>query len=127
MRERHTIRRLGGELVVFYNAELELIESWRRRTEGFPGEVAVLADPRAALYDELGTIRRGNYLSLTRGSFGAALKSAAHGRIPRATSADMLRLGADAAVRPDGEIATLHRATAPQDRVPMAALVASLG
>ncbi len=126
MKERDLIQRLGGELVVFYNAELELIESWLRRTDWVPDEVAVVADPRASLYDELGTIRRDNYLSLARGSVGAALKSAAQGRIPHATSADMLRLGADAAVRSDGEIATLHRASAPQDRVPMPELVASL-
>lgn len=127
MGERDSLGRLGGELVVFYNAELELVESWRRRADGFPDEVAVIADPRGALYDELGTIRRSNYLSLARGSVGAALRSAAHGRLPRATSADMLRLGADAAVRPDGEIALLHRATAPHDRTPMDELVASLG
>jgi hypothetical protein len=39
----------------------------------------------------------------------------------------MLRLGADVAVRADGEIAALHRARNPDDRLAISDLVAALG
>jgi hypothetical protein len=38
----------------------------------------------------------------------------------------MLRLGADVAVRPDGEIAKLHLASSPDDRLAFAELVGAL-
>jgi len=123
--DRESIRRLGGELVVFFNASAELVASWRSGAE-IPDDLPVVADPAATLYDDLGTVRRGNYLSLARGSIGAVIRSAGEGRLPHATSADMLRLGADVAVRADGEIAQLHLASTPDDRVPVPALVDSL-
>ena len=113
-------------MVVFFNADLRLVESWRGRDDEIPDELAVLADPRATVYDALGTERKGNYVSLMRGSIGPALKSAREGRIARATRADMLRLGADVAVRADGEIAKLHLAGSPDDRLPISELVAAL-
>ena len=126
MEDRESIRTLGGELVVFFNASPELVTSWRSSAAEIPDDLPIVADPAATVYDGLGTVRRGNYLSLARGSITAAIRSAAEGRLPRATSADMLRLGADAAVRADGEIARLHRASTPDDRVPVPALVDSL-
>jgi hypothetical protein len=60
------------------------------------------------------------------GSIGALFGAAAQGKLPKLTSADMLRLGADVAVRADGEIATLHRARNPDDRIALAELVAAL-
>jgi hypothetical protein len=126
--DRKSIEGLGGELVVFYNAQLKLVESWRSKvTDWFPEEIAVLADPDATLYDAIGTRRKSGYMSLARGSIGPAISSALAGRLPRATSADMLRLGADAAVRPDGEIALLHLADTPGDRVAVPELAAALG
>ena len=55
-----------------------------------------------------------------------ALRAAADGHLPSLTSADMQRLGADAAVDADGEIVLLHRATSPDDRLDPAALQAAL-
>jgi hypothetical protein len=124
--DRELIRRLGGELVIFFNASPELVESWRSEAAELPDEVPVIADPTARLYDALGTVRRSNYVSLARGSLGAVIRSASEGRLPRPTSADMLRLGADAAVYADGEIARLHLAGTPDDRVALPDLVASL-
>jgi hypothetical protein len=124
--DRESIRRLGGELVIFFNASAELVASWRADASEIPADVPVVADPTATLYDGLGTVRRSNYLSLARGSVGAVIRSASQGRLPHATSADMLRLGADAAVRADGEIARLHLASTPDDRVALPELVDSL-
>ena len=126
MEDTESIQELGGELVIFFNASLELVESWRAEAAWIPDDIAVVADPAATLYDGLGTVRRSNYLSLARGSLGAALRSVGEGRLPRATSADMLRLGADVAVRADGEIARLHLADTPDDRVPLRELSDSL-
>jgi hypothetical protein len=121
--DREEIRDAGAELVLFFNASLELVESWRRKSRWVPEDLFVVADEQAVVYDRLGTLRKSNYLSLARGSIGAAFASAVQGRLPRATGADMLRLGADVAVRPDGEIAELHRASTPDDRVPLKELI----
>jgi hypothetical protein len=118
---------LGGELVVFFNAAPKLVASWRRKDDQIPDDLPVLADRDAVLYEKLGTIRRQNPLGLVPGSVGPLLGAAARGRLPKLTSADMLRLGADVAVRADGEIAILHRARNPADRVALADLVAALG
>ena len=126
MEERESIQRLGGDLVVFYNAGIGLIETWQRHADGLPDDLVVVADARATLYKDLGTRRKSGYLSLLRGSVGPALTSARQGILPKPTRADMLRLGADAAVGPDGEIVTLHLAETPDDRVPMTELVAAL-
>jgi hypothetical protein len=122
---RKSIQSLGGELVVFYNARLELLEEWRGKGADLPDDLDVLADPRAELYKALGTTRIG-VGKLLAGSVGGGVRSAREGRFPRLTSADMQRLGADVAVRPDGEIAKLHLATSPDDRIPVSELVAAL-
>ena len=111
---------------MFYNATIDLVESWRADADGFPDDLTVLADPQATVYDGLGARRKGNYVSLAHGSIGPALKAARQGRIPKLTRADMLRLGADVAVRADGEIAALHLAGSPDDRVALTELVAKL-
>ncbi len=125
MEDRKAIQSLGGELVVFYNAPVELLEEWRGKGADLPGDLDVLADPKAELYKALGTTRLG-VGKLLAGSLGGGMRSAREGRFPRLTSTDMQRLGADVAVRPDGEIAKLHLATSPDDRIPMAELVAAL-
>ena len=127
MEDRELIRRLGGDLVVFFNADIDMVESWRDGAHDFPRDLAVVADQRAAVYDGLATRRSGSYLQLARGSIGPVITSARERRFPRLTKADMLRLGADAAVRPDGEIALLHRARSPDDRLALPELVGALG
>lgn len=106
-------------LVVFFNATLDVA----RKAE-LPEGVLVLADPKRQVYDALGTKRVSRIALLT--SVPAAFEAALHGRFPHLTSADMQRLGADAAVTADGEIATLHVATSPEDRVRAADLIAAL-
>lgn len=126
MEDRESIERQGGELVVFFNAPLGLVESWRTQDDRIPDDLTVVADPTAGLYEALGTIRRQNPLELVPGSIGPLFGAAARGRLPKLTRADMLRLGADVVVRPDGEIARLHRARNPADRVALPDLVAAL-
>jgi hypothetical protein len=116
--------RAGAEVVVFYNADIELVRSWWRDS-GIEDELRVAADPDAGFYEALGT-KRTNPVALTAGSLGAALKSARKGLIPRATRADMLRLGADIAVRADGELALRHIAGSPDDRLPVEQLLDAL-
>lgn len=111
---------------MFFNAPPEMVESWQAGAADVPDDLPVVADPRATLYKRLGTVRHNTPLGLVRGSVAPVLKSAAQGRLPKLTSADMLRLGADAAVRSDGQIARLHRASTPDDRVSLAELVNSL-
>jgi hypothetical protein len=43
--------------------------------------------------------------------------------VPKLTRADMLRLGADAAVDASGEIVLLHVASSPDDRLPIEDLI----
>ena len=116
----------GGELVVFFNAAPELVESWRAQDARIPDDLAVVADAGAGLYEALGTARRQNPLELVPGSIGPLFGAAARGHLPKLTRADMLRLGADVAVGPDGEIARLHRARHPADRIALPDLVAAL-
>jgi hypothetical protein len=124
--ERKSIQRLNGELIVFFNATAKLVDAWWSADDQVPEDLPVLADETAAVYDDLGTIRRQTPLGLVPGSIGALFGAAAQGKLPKLTSADMLRLGADVAVRADGEIATLHRARNPDDRIALAELVAAL-
>jgi hypothetical protein len=123
--DRKAIQSLGGDLVVFYNASPALLQEWRGKGADLPDDLDVLADPQAELYEALGTTRLG-VGKLLAGSLGGGLRSAREGRFPRLTSTDMQRLGADVAVRPDGEIAKLHLATSPDDRISIAELVAAL-
>jgi hypothetical protein len=112
--------------VIFFNAELPLVESWRRGTDWLADDVPVLADPDATVYDALGCKRASSYMGLMRGQIGPVLRSAREGKLARPTSADMLRYGADVAVAADGEIAMLHLAGSPDDRVNVSELQAAL-
>lgn len=123
--DRASIQALGGDLVVFYNAHPKLVAAWREQAEDIPADLEVLADPDASLYEGIGT-RRTSPGKLVASSIGGGLRALKERRLPKATSADMLRLGADVAVRPDGTIAKLHLASSPDDRVPLSALVAAL-
>ena len=104
-------------LVVFYNADISVAQEW---ADGHPDIAAavraVVADRRAEVYSPLGT-KRTDPVRLIGGSVVAGLKSARRGLLPRATRADMLRLGADAVVDAEGEVVFLHLADSPDDRV----------
>lgn len=106
----------GIDLVVFANAKLEVAREY---------EMDVLADPRAQVYEALGT-KRASPGSLIARSLTGGVRALGKGMLPRATRADMLRLGADAAVGADGEIALLHIAGSADDRLEPADLVAAL-
>ena len=121
-----SMQELGGDLVVFYNADLSLVEEWFAGAGAYaPRDLRVVADPAATVYEAIGT-RRQDPVRLIAGSIVGGLKSARQGLLPKATRADMLRLGADVAVRPDGEIALLHLASSPDDRLPIDELIAAL-
>jgi hypothetical protein len=111
---------VGADLVVFFNARADVV-----RGSEIPDALHVLADPKRRVYDPLGTTRS-SWLSLGLSSVEAGIRAVAAGELPKATRADMQRLGADAAVRADGEVALLHRATSPDDRLDPAELVAAL-
>jgi hypothetical protein len=110
----------GADLVVFYNAKLDLL-----RGNDMPDALHVFADPRRQVYDALGTTRMSR-LELVTSQIVPGVKALAKGEVAKATRADMQRLGADAAVRADGEIALMHVATSPDDRLDPAELIAAL-
>ncbi|MEA2124238.1 MAG: hypothetical protein QOI80_1020 [Solirubrobacteraceae bacterium] len=110
----------GADLVVFYNAKLDVL-----RGQNLPDALHVLADPRRQVYKPLGTTRM-SAVGLVTSQIGPGLKALAKGEVAKATRADMQRLGADVAVRADGEIALLHVATSPDDRADPADLIAAL-
>jgi hypothetical protein len=112
------------DLVVFFNAEPDLVADWAESAD-LPSDVRVVADPDATLYEELGTTRQDPVRLMLKAVRGA-IRSAREGIFARPTRADMLRLGADVAVDADGNIVLLHVASGPDDRVPMDRLVASL-
>lgn len=88
-------------------------------------ELDVLADPRAGVFKAIGTERASPVGLITKGMAGA-VKSLRQGLVPHATKADMLRLGADAAVDAEGEIVLLHLAKDADDRLPPERLVSGL-
>ena len=102
--------------MIFANARLDVAREY---------DHDVLADPRAEVYEALGT-KRTSPVPLVARSLAGGLRSLREGMLPRATRADMLRLGADVAVGPDGEIALLHVATSADDRLPPEELIAAL-
>lgn len=125
MLEAHDeIEALGARLLVAFNADVALVEAWVRETDP-PGGVLVGADPDAELYEALGTTRQGVVPLLAKSMLGG-LRSARQGMLPSATRADMQRLGADVAVRADGEIALLHLAQSADDRIGPEPLLAAL-
>jgi hypothetical protein len=113
-----------ADLVVFFNAHPDLVGKWADSAD-LPDDVRVVADPDAELYEELGTTRQDPVRLMAKAVVGG-LKSAREGIFAKPTSADMLRLGADVAVDAEGNIALLHLASGPDDRVPVERLVAAL-
>ena len=110
-------------LVVFYNADVSVAQEWADEHPQVAGSVrAVVADRRGEVYRALGT-KRTDPVRLIGRSLLAGAKSARQGILPKATKADMLRLGADAVVDADGEIVFLHLADTPDDRVPVEQLL----
>lgn len=125
MEERESIQKLGGDMVVFYNAHPKLVAAWREQADDLPEDLVVVSDPDASLYEDLGT-ERASAAKLLVGGIVPGLKALREGRVAKATKADMQRLGADVAVGADGEIARLHLASSPDDRLPFGELVAAL-
>jgi hypothetical protein len=103
-------------LVVFYNADLSLVQEWADAHPDVAGRMRVVADRRGEVYRALGT-RRQDPVRLMTSSIGPGLKSLRQGLLPKATRADMLRLGADVAIDAEGEITRLHLASSPDDRL----------
>ena len=108
--------------MIFYNADPSLVQEWVDAHPDVADGLRVVADADGVVYRALGT-RRQDPVRLIGGSVLAGLKSARQGLVPKLTRADMLRLGADAAVDASGEIVLLHVASSPDDRVPIEDLI----
>lgn len=121
---RQDIRELGAELVVFFNAEIDLVSRWFEHAD-LPRDLIVAADPDASLYEQLGAPHV-SFLRLLKGTPRAALRAHRAGFRIRLTRADMQRLGADVVVDGKGEIARLHRADNPDDRLAPEAVLREL-
>lgn len=102
--------------MVFTPASLEVSRQY---------ELDVLADPEATVFEALGTERASPVGLIYKGLRGG-IASLRQGIVPKATKADMLRLGADAAVDAKGEIVLLHRAADADDRLAPEDLIAAL-
>ncbi len=120
------MRSIPTELVLFYNADLPLVQEWVDAHPDVADGLRVVADEKAVVYRALGT-RRQDPVRLLGGSVLAGLKSARQGLVPKLTRADMLRLGADAAVDAAGNIVLPHVASSPDDRLPIEDLIGALG
>jgi hypothetical protein len=116
------IEQQGASVVVFFNADLDLVEDWHKGAGHMPADYLVVADPDAEVFESLGTIRQ-NPVSLMTKAIGGGIKSAREGIFPKPTRADVLRLGADAAVDAHGNILLLHLADSADDRLPIADLI----
>jgi hypothetical protein len=124
--EAHDAARAGGAaLVIVFNADAQMVADWKRSVDLPADGVHVVADPGAELYRALGTDRLDPVRMLLRG-FKGAIRSAREGLWAKPTRADMLRLGADVAVDANGNVALIHRATSPDDRLPTERLLEAL-
>lgn len=125
MEAHESIRASGAALVLVFNADVKMVADWQS-SAGLPlDDVYVVADPEAELYHALGTDRLDPVRMLIKG-FRGAIRSAREGLWAKPSRADMLRLGADVAVDADGNVALLHRATSPDDRLATARLLDAL-
>ena len=101
-----------------------MVPKWHGGAD-LPSGIRVAADPKAQLYKDLGTERQDPVTLVVR-SLKGALTSAREGLFAKPSRSDMLRLGADVAVDPDGNMALLHRADSADDRLPTRDLLAAL-
>ena len=86
---------------------------------GLPGSLS------SSEYEALGTTRQ-NPVSLMTKAIGGGIRSAREGIFAKPTRADMLRLGADAAVDAHGNLILLHVAGSADDRLPIADLIEAI-
>lgn len=118
------IRAAGAELIVFFPVPAAHLDDWRRHEPDL-AHLPAVADEECVVYEALGT-RRTSYLHLARRNTATTVREVLRGNAPRLTSADMLRLGADAVVGADGRIAALHVGTDAADRMPVDRLLGCL-
>lgn len=122
---RGEVQALGGDIVVFFNAKADYVRMWFEKSD-LPRDLKVVMDPDAALYEEIGTIR-GNLAGQMKDGVAQIWRARSDIRKWRLSSNDMLRMGADLAVAPDGEIVFRHICQDPEDRADPRAVVAALG
>jgi peroxiredoxin len=125
---REELRALGGDVVLFFNSGVEYTQKWTEQAVAggqLPGDLTVAIDPAATLYEELGTIRSGMVEHPAK-VLGSLWRARSHIGQWRLTPNDMLRMGADVAVRADGEIALRHICRDPEDRADPAAVIEAL-
>ncbi|MCW2925126.1 MAG: AhpC/TSA antioxidant enzyme, partial [Thermoleophilia bacterium] len=89
---------------------------------GLPTEFVVVADADQSLYDAFGTLRLERARDLrvrARNLLTTGLRHVLRGGRLKRPGQDLLQLGGDAVVDADGQVAWLHRAARPDDRVPV--------
>jgi hypothetical protein len=115
---RQELRAMGGDIVLFFNADVDYVRRWVEHSVDkgdIPADLTVAMDPDARLYEEVGTIR-GSLLDQALHAGGSLWRARKHIRKWRLSSNDMLRMGADVAISPGGEIALRHICQDPEDR-----------
>jgi peroxiredoxin len=103
---RPQVQALGGDIVVFFNAQVDYTKMWVSKSD-LPGDLKVVMDPDAELYEAIGTIR-GRLLDQALKSAGSLWRSRGSIAKWKLSSNDMMRMGADVAIGRDGEVALLQ-------------------
>ena len=125
---RDEVRALGGDVLLGFQAQLAYCEMWvaKSKEQGdLPADLQVLVDPDGTFYEQAGTIR-GDLRHEVGKAVGSLWRSRAHIRKWRLTPNDMLRMGADLAVAPDGTLAFRHVCRDPEDRADPRDVLAAL-
>lgn len=128
LERRDEVRALGGDVVLFFNAQVEYVTMWARKNReagDIPADLTVVMDPDATLYEELGTVRSAMLGELTH-TLGSLWRTKSHIRKWRLSGNDMLRMGADVGVAPDGEMVFRHICPGPEDRARPEDVIAAL-
>ena len=121
---RADVQAMGGDIAVFFQADPDYVDMWFAKSS-LPQDLPVASDPDAELYTALGTVRA-SWRTLLLGSPKPMIEAWRNGHRPLASGQDYQRMGADVAVRADGEVALLHVCKVATDRVPTQQLVAAL-
>lgn len=121
---RDELRQQGGDMIVFFNSKVEYTTAWAKQSD-LPQDLTIAIDPDAMFYEALGTIR-GGLVDQTMSGLGQLWRARNDIRKWRLTNNDMLRMGADVGVAPDGQIAFKHICRNPEDRADPRAVIAAL-
>lgn len=121
---RPAVQALGGDIAVFFQADPAYVDMWFPKSS-LPQDLPVATDADSTLYTALGTVRA-SWKTLLLGSPKPMIEAWRNGHRPKNSGQDYQRMGADAAVTADGDVALLHVCKTATDRVPTEQLVAAL-